>query len=431
MAPTPLGNTPHLVQDCESTTDIANSMKLKHLTLENFRACDHLDLEIGSRLTVLLGNNGSGKTSVLDGIAIGLGAVLTHLPSVSGITFKENGDIRQFNNVAAPYVRVALTTAEGLAWDRIKRRDKSKATAKATPSPLGLKSLEAYLDEAVIDKMNAGEQYQLPMMAYYGVSRAVLQVPLRRKGFPKSHTRLEALKQALEAQSSFKSAFIWFYNKENEENRLQREKRSFDVTLKELDAVRSAIGSVFPDISHPHIQVNPLRLAVTINGETLDLMQLSDGYKTLLGLVIDLSMRMGLANPHLENPLTAEAIVMIDEVDLHLHPSWQQRVLADLLRTFPNTQFVMTTHSPFVVETLNNHLKRHKLGPDSTGDKDIDGLLPLSLSDVRAYRMENSEKYPLIDDETGLVDNTLLPHFNQINRLYDRMRDLEWNQKDD
>lgn len=406
-------------------------MKLQYLTLENFRTCEHLDLELGSRLTVLLGNNGSGKTSVLDGIAIGLGAALTHLPLVSGITFKENGDIRQVNNVPAPYARVALSTEDGLKWDRIKRRDKSKATAKVTPTPIGLKALEAYLDKTVIDRLNTGDEYELPMMTYYGVSRAVLQVPLRRKGFPKSHTRMEALKQALEAQSNFKSAFVWFYNKENEEHRLQKEKRSFDVTLKELDAVRAAISAIFPDISNPHIEVNPLRLAVTINGETLDLMQLSDGYKTLLGLVIDLSMRMGLANSHLDDPLKAEAVVMIDEVDLHLHPSWQRRVLGDLLRTFSNTQFILTTHSPFVVETLNNHLKRHKLGPDPTGDDEIDSVLPLAASDVRVYRMQSGMIRSLVDVESGLVDNTLLPHFNEINVLYDKMRDIEWNQKDD
>lgn len=406
-------------------------MKLQNLTLENFRACERLSLEPGERLTVLLGNNGSGKTSVLDGIAIGLGAVLTHLPSVSGISFSKTGDILQKGNQLAPYTRIGMAAEGDVQWDRMLRRDKSKGTARAIPTPTGLKQLEAYLDKEVIDRLNVGAEYQLPMVAYYGVSRAVLEVPLRRKGFPKTHTRLEALDQALEAQSSFKSAFIWFYNKENEEHRLQKEQRSFDVTLKELDAVRKAIGQVFPDISNPHIEVNPLRFAVTIGGETLDLMQLSDGYKTLLGLVIDLSMRMGLANPHLDDPLSAEAIVMIDEVDLHLHPSWQQRVLSDLLRTFSNTQFILTTHSPFVVEALNNHLKRHKLGAGLTNDPEIDALIPLNTDQVRAYLMEKGGKQPLIDEETGLVDDTLLEHFNQINTLYDRMRDIEWNRKND
>lgn len=406
-------------------------MKLKSLTLDNFRACQHLELALGSRLTVMLGNNGSGKTSVLDGIAIGMGAVLTHLPSVSGITFQKTGDIHQHNNLLAPYTRVALEMPNGLVWDRTQKRDKSKATAKEIPAATGLKKLENYLDETVIDPLNRGEHCDLPMVAHYGVSRAVLDVPLSRKGFPKGHERMEALSMALNAQRRFRSAFNWFYNKENEEHRLQKEKRSFDASLKELDAVRRAIRQVFPDITHPHIEVNPLRLAVTINDETLDLMQLSDGYKTLLGLVIDLSMRMGLANPHLPDPLTAEAVVMIDEVDLHLHPAWQQRVLADLLRTFSSTQFVLTTHSPFVVEALNNHLKRDKLGKQATGEADIDSLIPLGSDQVKAYLMENGSKRSLIDEETGLVDDTLLEHFNHINALYDRMRDIEWNRRND
>ena len=406
-------------------------MQLKRLTLENFRACERLDLELGSRLTMLLGNNGSGKTSVLDGIAIGLGAVLTHLPSVSGLTFSRQGDIRQQHNALAPYTRIGLETSSGLKWDRVQRRDKSQATAQAVPPVTGLKALESYLDKTVIDPLNAGQTFQVPMVVYYGVSRAVLEVPLRRKNFPKTHTRLEALSQALEAQSSFRSAFIWFYNKENEEHRRQKEQLSFAVALPELDAVRRAIGMIFPDISNPHIEVSPLRFAVTINGETLDLVQLSDGYKTLLGLVIDLSMRMGLANPHLEDPLSAEAIVMIDEVDLHLHPSWQQRVMADLLRTFPQTQFILTTHSPFVVEALNNHLKRHRLGSVPEEEVEIDKLMPLSPDQVRVYLMENSAHRSLIDRESGLIDDTLLAYFNQINVLYDRMRDIEWNRRND
>lgn len=406
-------------------------MQLTDLKLENFRSYEQLALELGGRLTVLLGDNGSGKTSVLDAIAIGLGAALTHLPTVSGINFKKNGDILQQGNLAAPYTRVALQIQSGIKWDRIQRRDKSKNTLAATPTGNGLKELVAFLDRTVIDPLNKGKDFELPVVAYYGVSRAVLEVPLRRKGFPKRHTRLEALQDTLDAQSSFRSAFVWFYNKENDEHRLQKEKLSFDVTLKELDAVRRAISLIFPDISNPHIEVNPLRLTVTLNGEKLDLMQLSDGYKTLLGLVIDLSMRMGLANPHLDDPLSASAIVMIDEIDLHLHPSWQRRVLADLLRTFSNTQFIVSTHSPFIVESLNNHLKRHMLGEKATGNPEIDKILPLASDDVRVYLMENNTQHSLIDEESGLIDDTLLMHFNQINAIYDQMRDIEWGQQND
>ncbi len=85
-------------------------MKLKKLVLENFRGKAHLDIALGSRLTVLLAANGGGKTSVLDGIAIGLGEVLTHLPQVAGLSFKKTGDIHQKNNKVAPYARIVLHT---------------------------------------------------------------------------------------------------------------------------------------------------------------------------------------------------------------------------------------------------------------------------------------------------------------------------------
>ena len=72
----------------------------------------------------------------------------------------------------------------------------------------------------------------------------------------------------------------------------------------------------------------------------------------MLALAADLARRMIQGNPHLDNPLESQAIVLIDEVDLHLHPSWQQRVLPDLIRTFPNAQFIVSTHSPQVLTTV-------------------------------------------------------------------------------
>ena len=72
----------------------------------------------------------------------------------------------------------------------------------------------------------------------------------------------------------------------------------------------------------------------------------------MLALAADLARRMAQANPHLDNPLESEAIVLIDEVELHLHPEWQQRVLNNLQNTFPNTQFIVSTHSPQVLTTV-------------------------------------------------------------------------------
>ena len=86
---------------------------------------------------------------------------------------------------------------------------------------------------------------------------------------------------------------------------------------------------------------------------TLDVRQLSDGERGLLALVFDLARRLSLANPKLEDPLReGKGIVLIDELDLHLHPRWQRTVVEKLTKTFPNCQFIATTHSPFIIQSL-------------------------------------------------------------------------------
>ncbi len=404
-------------------------MRLQLATFDNFRLWERLEVELGSRLTLLMGENGSGKTAILDGVAIGLGEILKHLPGVTGIDFSKRGEIHQSGNRVRPYARVTLkSTIPGLEWERVQRRDRSRTTAAAVPTGPGVRSLRNYLDEKVIDPSQENRGFEMPVVAYYGVSRAVLDIPLRRRNFPTDYSRYDALVGALEASTRFKSAFAWFYFKENEEHARQKAARSFDVTLPELDAVRRAITRVFPDLSNPRIEVNPLRLAVDKEGETFDIAQLSDGYQTLLGLIMDLAARMAMANPDQDDPLAAEAVVMIDEVDLHLHPAWQRRVVGDLLATFPRTQFILTTHSPYIVEALNNHLQRYRVEGlvRDDGEAEVRDLMALDPADVAAYGMQGREAVELLDGSSGLLDDRLLQHFNEINQLYDRMRDIEW-----
>lgn len=400
-------------------------MQIDKITIDNFRAKQHLSLKLGTRLTLLVGENGSGKTTVLDAIAIGLGAILSHLPKVTGITLKEH-DIKQDNDHKAPYTRIKLSSFNGVEWDRTLRRDKSRKTLDQIPTAIGLTQLKRHIDDQVINPANEGIDYRLPVYSYYGVGRALLNVPLRRRGFPKAHQRFEALDNAMNATSRFKSAFVWYYNKENEEQRKQKELKSFEYKLPELEAVRKTIETVFPELTEPHVMLNPLRFAVKMNGTTLDIMQLSDGYKTLLSLIIDLASRMALANPQMTNPLESEATVLIDEVDLHLHPQWQRRVVSDLLRVFPKAQFVLTTHSPYIIESVNNLLMRYHIQNADYTDETIQQLLPLSPECVNAYYFSQDEIIDLVDKQLGLIDDKLIHPFNAISELYDRMRDIQW-----
>ena len=118
---------------------------------------------------------------------------------------------------------------------------------------------------------------------------------------------------------------------------------------KQLTVVRIAIEE-FTDLTNPRIrrQGTPTMI-VEKDGEELDVKQLSQGEKSLLALVGDIARRLALLNPSLDNPLEGEGVVMIDEVDLHLHPKWQHDLIDKFVKTFPNVQFILTTHSPHVI----------------------------------------------------------------------------------
>ena len=318
-------------------------MKLERVEIENYRAIKKLDLTLDPDLTVLHGDNAHGKTSVLSAIATGLGSIPTLLPDVSGIGFRK-ADSRGIRG----QMRVGLTAVGGLAWDRRVRGPRRRSSRK------DLKETVATIVKA--DQEEA-EPVDLPILAFYDTDRAVID---RRQPRTRSKTdfpRYAALQGALSARMDFGDFFKWFYAKENEELREQKKRRDFGYRLKDLKVVRRAIESMVPGASNPRVELRPLRLAVSVEREDgrpeeLSIDQLSGGYRIMLALAADLARRMAQGNPHLEDPLLSEAVVLIDEVELHLHPSWQQRILTDLARTFPNTQFIVSTHSPQVLTTV-------------------------------------------------------------------------------
>ncbi len=317
-------------------------MKLDRVEIQNYRAIRKIDLPLDPTLTVFHGDNAHGKTSVLSAIAVGLGSIPMLLPDVSGIGFLKT-DRRGLR-----WLRVSLTAIDGVSWDRQvfgRRRRTSRQELR--------KAIEAIVDadREEIDPLN------LPIVVFYDTERAVVDQPRRRRGFKTEFPRYAALQGALSVRTDFRDFFKWFYAKENEELRNQKDRQDFHYRLKDLNAVRKAIESMIPGVSNPRIELSPLRFVVSVEREDgmleeLSLDQLSGGYRIMLALAADLARRMAQGNPHLDNPLQCEAVVLVDEIELHLHPSWQQRVLSDLIRTFPNSQFIVTTHSPQVLTTV-------------------------------------------------------------------------------
>ena len=318
-------------------------MKLASVEIENFRAIEKLTLALDPRLTVLHGPNAHGKTSVLGAVAAGLGAVPDLLSGVFERGFLDT-DLR----VGALDLRVALTTVDDVSW--------SGMVTKGSSERRGYTSLLKDKMDEIFSACNEGRPVEFPVVAFYDTDRVIFDLTERWSDFKKGFTRYDAFEGALSSRTSFRGLFEWFYFKENEELREQRDRSDFGYRLRDLSSVRHAISSMLGDVSELHMEIDPPRFMVTIEtggkSEKLALDQLSGGYRAVLALAADLAWRMAQGNPHLEDPLESEAIVLIDEVDLHLHPSWQQRILDDLTRTFPNAQFIVSTHSPQVLTTV-------------------------------------------------------------------------------
>ena len=152
--------------------------------------------------------------------------------------------------------------------------------------------------------------------------------------------------------SDQKRLFRWF--KTNEMAALQkREKRHV------LEAVRACIVAMIPaaTMAFWDLEWDELTIDVTIGGysQRLPFHLLSDGYRNVVGMVADIAYRMATLNPHLLERVIGETpgIVLVDEIDLHLHPNWQRQVVGHLLQAFPQVQFVATTHSPFIIQSLH------------------------------------------------------------------------------
>ncbi len=194
----------------------------------------------------------------------------------------------------------------------------------------------------------------LPLIAYYPVNRAVLDIPLRIKE-RHSFDLLSAYSDSLTGGANFRAFFEWFREREDLENENRKyaeqpvKPEGYQFPDRQLEAVRAALMLFMPEFTNLTVRRNPLRMEVEKKGKRLTVNQLSDGEKCLMAMVGDLARRMAIANPLRPNPLEGEGIILIDEIDLHLHPKWQRMIVPKLLEVFPNSQFLISTHSPHVI----------------------------------------------------------------------------------
>ena len=337
-------------------------MHVSELRLSNFRGAQHLPIPLDEHLNVFVGMNGAGKSSILDATAILLSWLVNRIrsTSASGRPIAE-ADIR--NGTPAATIEIVCNDASYFSWSLSKTR--SGYSRKDHVSILINATERAKHYQALISE-SSGEA-NIPVLAYYPVNRAVLDIPLRIRN--KHHFGLlDAYDGALTSGANFRTFFEWFREREDLEN---ENRRYQDDLIKpdgyafpdpQLEAVRQALAIFMPDFSNLTVRRKPLRMEVEKQGQRLTVNQLSDGEKCLMAMIGDLARRLAIANPLRANPLEGDGVILIDEIDLHLHPKWQRILIPRLRDVFPNCQFLVSTHSPHVITQVQpKHLHLLKM----------------------------------------------------------------------
>lgn len=332
-------------------------MKLKSITLQNFKGIEDLTLSLDEKTTILFGINGAGKSTILRAVDLLYANILAKLTGSSKkLAELDSDDISYGKSKASIDAIFSFEDGTELKYGRSIDRAAGKKHKINDLKVLIKKFEDSYIvkghDDGNGNWIEEVDNKNMPVFVNYGVNRIVLDVPLRVSNKEK-FTKLSAFDKAIESTIDFRNLFKWFRNQEDIENQ-EKVRKNANYEDKSLSAVKRAMVAMFDGFEDIHIDRKPLAMKVKKDGKYLKINQLSDGEKCTIALFGDLARRMALANPQRENPLEGTGVVLIDELDLHMHTSWQRKVLNVLKKTFPNIQFIITTHSPQVLGEVDD-----------------------------------------------------------------------------
>lgn len=313
-------------------------MRIKHLVIENFRAIELLELHCADGMNVFIGDNGTGKSTVLEAVTILYSWLSALMKSTKGKgRLVAEQDIKR--GATYCYLEIEIEhRGYRVKWSLMK----------------GEESLDKYT--RLSDLRGFAEHLRLStyenksLMTLYGINRNITTISVDKNLYDTKENKSKKDKSTA-VTFSWRSFFNWFYERENEENRMKARfnPKYHDETL---DAIRHCMEEVFPGYTNLRVEDKPkTHFVVDKQGVALDFSMLSDGEKSYITLILDIARR--LAEPS-DDPMSinGEHIILIDEVDLHLHPSWQLFVISNLRRMFKGCQFFITSHSPLVLSSL-------------------------------------------------------------------------------
>lgn len=368
------------------------SLNIQNLKLHAYRCFESIEIDFHEQLTVLVASNGAGKTSILDAIAVAFGPYVGAFDESVGKGFEPNDirltSVRETTTNEMEYapkgVRLEATGyIPGSLIDQIADDHPSTTWKRSLAGPTKVKTtikeakeLIDYgkrMQEAV---RTPGANITLPLLAYYGTGRLWQQMKLTEGKLPRT-SRTIGYTDCLEPGSSYKSFVAWFRywstNAFKGRYTASEAGRTYELTEFDysIDSVSSAVNTCLAPAGWKNVVYSLSREELVAHHDQhgeLPVALLSDGIRNMIGMVADIAFRATKLNPHLGAMAAKEAagVVLIDEVDMHLHPEWQQVVLQSLMAAFPNLQFIVTTHSPQVLSTVRREHIRI-VGPDASG----------------------------------------------------------------
>lgn len=338
-------------------------MRIDKIHIEGFRGINELDLDLNKGFNLFIGENGSGKTAILEALCVGMGCYFSGMAGVSARHIRSN-DIRYFKTPEGSYEYVASTIVDikaGVANNETISWFKQKDGVSGS-NVMGKKSKIRLLSEKINKSIKDPKRItniDLPVLAYYSTGRLwkegrhVKDEDENKENAKKLPSRYRGYKDALEAKSSFKDMLDWFKGKYSD--RRVSGKSTFQLDCVETALKKNIEGAQSFTWSFDKDKLQTLYIMFE-NEVEIPFSFLSDGYRNMFAIFADLAYRCVTLNPHfgVQACSRSEGMVLIDEIDLHLHPSWQKTIVKQLKETFPKIQFVATTHSPFIIQEVEN-----------------------------------------------------------------------------
>lgn len=337
-------------------------MYIQSIEGKNFRGLPDFSLDLHERLNVFIGNNGVGKSSILNFIAL----MVSQCRNITTDRLNaENSDINNDKTEFSGRIKCKHDNSYTLAEYVFSEKSLQSQYFENYSGSFEDKNEENCPFSQLYNEVKNGKipfEKNFPLVVSYPTNRAIIEIPERIRGFKPAIHPFDALENALDSYLDFRSFFALFRMNENAFKQSTSTQSSpfgqlpidpyAQWQIRQIKAVNDAISTVIPEFDGLHVTQKPFRISVQKNSKKIEFAQLSDGEKCLIALLGDLALRLAICNPALENPLEGDAVVLIDELDLHLHPAWQSSLIRNLLGIFPNCQFIVTTHSPLVLSDV-------------------------------------------------------------------------------